>query len=971
MDRIINVKVGGNHISKDNKTAGVRGEANVTKLRLTFDEGWNGFAKKITFWDARGLNPVVIDLLPHLEESEGIYLVPIPAEPMEEAGMLTFVIDGTVDDKVQRSISDKLEVKDAPIEKNAGQPVPPTKNELTQLAEEIEKINSNILEVRNAKEDTQKSAESADEDAKIAENAMNSAKECAEKAQEYSKIAQNTVGKTSYIGENGNWYAWDEEESDFYDTGIRAQAGSTVYCGDNPPDNADVWINPEDNDTHISIDTEMSDTSENPVQNKVVKEYVDDKFEEMETNFQTKESKAVSDYSVAIGYKNIAGAKGYYIKSIDMVNKKIYLSDVKVEATVSIDDNTDMLFKTPEYNAGDELTILANTNLGEQHLINCTKIVSISNNVIEYSINLPFSTLEPSEEGDIFPVVFCINKADVGSVIVSTAAYAEGVTNISVGWGSHAEGRGTKAVARYAHSEGRATMSGYAAHSEGLATESLGKYSHAEGLYSCAYGEGAHAQNKTTTAYGNYSHSEGSETFASGTNQHVQGRFNIIDVDADGNPLNTYADIVGNGKSDDSRSNAYTLDWTGNGCFAGDVYVKGADMSTGEKLATEKYVNDIVGGINNPDINNPAKAYTTYGISIDLSNSNPETAVTYTDDAVGMVAGPTDWYKKSIFEDIKPCLFKDGAVVGYLNPDNFAQFEDGTAADITSGDGGDVMIEIPKTGYKITKSGNTLTVQITDDPNKDDFCYKAHTRTNEGDREKLYIGAFLGSNKGDKLRSISGVSPLANTRLIDFRNYAKANGVGYDLFAFYSLTLLQCLYLIMYKNLDSQASIGMGYIGGYTNMHSTKNTGATFDKGMSYGTSDRMEQMKFLGIEDFWGNLHQWIDGLVSDKNGNALVATDSFNDTGDGYTNAGMVSTSIGGHMKAPQGTNDLGFIIGTVGGSTSTYFSDGASFGGGYAPIFGGCFGDTDDAGIFRLRVFADSTYGNRFVGGRLMFL
>ena len=59
----------------------------------------------------------------------------------------------------------------------------------------------------------------------------------------------------------------------------------------------------------------------------------------------------------------------------------------------------------------------------------------------------------------------------------------------------------------------------------------------------------------------------------------------------------------------------------------------------------------------------------------------------------------------SIFNKIKPCLFKNGAVVGYLNPDNFAQFADGTAADITSGNNGDVMIEIPKTGYKISKSG--------------------------------------------------------------------------------------------------------------------------------------------------------------------------------------------------------------------------------------------------------------------------
>lgn len=365
------------------------------------------------------------------------------------------------------------------------------------------------------------------------------------------------------------------------------------------------------------------------------------------------------------------------------------------------------------------------------------------------------------------------------------------------------------------------------------------------------------------------------------------------------------------------------------------------------------------------------QAYQTYGVSIDLSNSNPETAVTYTDDAVGMVAGSPDWYKMSIFNKIKPCLFKNGAVVGYLNPDNFAQFADGTAADITSGNSGDVMIEIPKTGYKITKSGTTLTVQITDDPNKKGFSYKAHTRTEDGDREKLYIGAFLGSNKDNKLRSVSGVSPLNATGLTDFRTYAKANGAGYDLFAFYPMTLLQCLYLIMYKNLNSQAAIGMGYVGDSNWEFMQKNTGATIDKGMSYGTSDQMQQMKFLGVEDFWGNLYQWIDGLVSDADGNALVATDSFNDTGDGYTNAGMVSTGVGGYMKEPQGSNDLGFIISKGGGSASTYFSDSASFVGGFVPVFGGFFCDGASAGAFRLYVYYRPGSAVDDVGGRLMFL
>lgn len=366
------------------------------------------------------------------------------------------------------------------------------------------------------------------------------------------------------------------------------------------------------------------------------------------------------------------------------------------------------------------------------------------------------------------------------------------------------------------------------------------------------------------------------------------------------------------------------------------------------------------------------QAYQTYGVSIDLSNSNPETAVTYTDDAVGMVAGSPDWYKMSIFNKIKPCLFKNGAVVGYLNPDNFAQFADGTAADISSGDSGDVMIEIPKTGYKISKSGTTLTVQITDDPNKKGFSYKAHTRTEDGDREKLYIGAFLGSNKDNKLRSVSGVAPQIETTLTDFRIHAQANGAGYDLFAFYPMTLLQCLYLIMYKNLDSQTALGMGYVGDENYEFGAKNTGATLDKGMSYGSTDSMQQMKFLGIEDFWGNLYQWIDGLVSSSTRNALVATENFNDTGDGYTDIGQMSTkNIYGYMKAPQGNNDAGFIIGESGGSSSTYFSDSAYFYGGFVPVCGGCFFDGADAGAFQLDVDYGPGYANGSIGGRLMFL
>lgn len=230
MDRIINVKVAGSHLTKDSKNAGTRGEANITNLRITFDGGWNYFDKKVIFLDARGLNPVVIDLLPTLAEDDTTYLVPIPEEPLLIAGELTFVIEGRKDDKIQKSLADTLVVKDSPDTSNAGQPVAPTPDELTQVRQGIDEIKADIIEVRGAKAILEETAERAEE--------------AEDNAKGYSDLAMGAVGKTSYIGENGNWFAWSTELGTFYDTGVRAQAGSTVYVGDNPPDEADVWIQP-------------------------------------------------------------------------------------------------------------------------------------------------------------------------------------------------------------------------------------------------------------------------------------------------------------------------------------------------------------------------------------------------------------------------------------------------------------------------------------------------------------------------------------------------------------------------------------------------------------------------------------------------------------------------------------------------------------------------------------------------------
>lgn len=158
---------------------------------------------------------------------------------------------------------------------------------------------------------------------------------------------------------------------------------------------------------------------------------------------------------------------------------------------------------------------------------------------------------------------------------------------------SHAEGDNTTASGEDSHAEGyNTTASSYNSHAEGSNTTASGEHSHAEGFNTKASGNYSHAEGNGTTASGQASHAEGSYTIASGDNSHAQGKYNIEDTS------NIYSDIIGNGISNDARSNAYTLDWNGNAWFAGDVYTgstSGTNKDDGsKKLATEEYVNSSI-----------------------------------------------------------------------------------------------------------------------------------------------------------------------------------------------------------------------------------------------------------------------------------------------------------------------------------------------------------------------------------------
>ena len=326
-----------------------------------------------------------------------------------------------------------------------------------------------------------------------------------------------------------------------------------------------------------------------------------------------------------------------------------------------------------------------------------------------------------------------------------------------------------------------------------------------------------------------------------------------------------------------------------------------------------------------------------------------------------------------MIQSIKPCVLNNGSVSYYLNKDNYTQKEDGGTADLTGG-AGDVMVEIPKIGYRLWNDENYQYVSVTTASRKTDYCYYAHSLNFTGDCDKIYYGAYLGYVDGNNLYSRSGIAPTADTSLVDFRTYAANRGTGYSLEQFFPRTLMQCLYVVMYKNLNSQEALGKGY----TNASDKANTGATNNNTFCYGDpNDGTKHIKFLGIEDFWGNLNSWLDGIYCDDSWNILTDYRNSQFTSSGHDFQFSTPSGLSDNfyfdpiIKSIQGTNISGFIPKSFydNDNYNTYFSDEGSV----SPyLFGACGGSWFNnvfTGAFRFFNYSASIY-HLFLGARLIY-
>ena len=372
------------------------------------------------------------------------------------------------------------------------------------------------------------------------------------------------------------------------------------------------------------------------------------------------------------------------------------------------------------------------------------------------------------------------------------------------------------------------------------------------------------------------------------------------------------------------------------------------------------------------------------------------------------VSGVTD-----VHTSMRRCLLRDdGSVNYYLDASNSTLKADGSAATLTGADGM-VMVEIPAFYVKFT-SGATRTWSISLLPSPGYTLHPAFMKDGEFVPYRYYgaydacvnstgttyeSGLNYDNNWGSgqqwsldaspKLASVSGVYPAVGITRANARTLAANRGTGWRLVDAYLAWAVELLFLIEFGTFRTQQTIGDGNVAvstGYPassgnqtdsphsvagKSNSIGNASTNTTNGASSGTRDTAF-MSYRGIENWYGNCWNWIDGYNINNN-QAYVSNTRANFADDTATNY----NAIGAAMVASDGwvTNcqnePFAFLPSAVGGSSSTYWADYYYQAAGWrVALFGGAANNGANAGGFCWNLSYDSSDLNRSVGARLAF-
>lgn len=282
-----------------------------------------------------------------------------------------------------------------------------------------------------------------------------------------------------------------------------------------------------------------------------------------------------------------------------------------------------------------------------------------------------------------------------------------------------------------------------------------------------------------------------------------------------------------------------------------------------------------------------------------------------------------------------------------------------------------VMVKIPEFYYKIEKSGSVFRYYVADGP-VDGLSLHPGSGDNYMARYEGHITYDSGTGKFG-LGSASGMTILTSNTRSDFRNKAKDNGPGSQLRDIAAWCAYDLLYLVEFADFNSQEKIGPGIVNA-TAVHKTGETDA-----MVYHTgranSGDNAAVQYRGIENPWGNVFEWIDGInVNNRVSYICTEPESYaDDTTSNYTSSGITLPNSG-WIKGLGFSSVFPWALlpdTTGGGSATTYIPDYINSSAGWSVVdVSGCYTNASIAGLFFFDASQSSGISSQYIGARLQF-
>ena len=268
-----------------------------------------------------------------------------------------------------------------------------------------------------------------------------------------------------------------------------------------------------------------------------------------------------------------------------------------------------------------------------------------------------------------------------------------------------------------------------------------------------------------------------------------------------------------------------------------------------------------------------------YGISRDKTASSPVWA--RTDDAAG-----------------KTATASVGTVAGHSDFDNCYPWSGIRRETMSSGD---VMVKIPKFWFQRYREGNVEYIKIAD---KAATGFTLHPAFKHGGVEcdHIYVGAYKTSSNN---KSVTGATPQVDQTRATMRSNAKNKGTGWSLIEISAMSAIQMLMLVEFADNNIQSKIGRGYCDGSSAALNTGSCDSVANlTGRPAGTDGKVDVV-WRGIEGFWGNVWEWVDGM-NFNNGTYYVCNDISKYADDTTTNYTALSFKVATNWSSSYITNE-----------------------------------------------------------------